>query len=132
MILGMSPLLFVHVALSLVGIATGLVVFYGLLTGKSHGGLTAVFLATTVLTSLTGFPLPATQILPSHIFGVVSLLLLAVAIVALYTSPAGGDGSMSRPRWRRSTSTSLSASCNRSRSWPSSSRWRRPSPSRRS
>ena len=93
MILGMSPLLFVHVALSLVGIATGLVFFYGLLTGKSHGGLTAVFLATTVLTSLTGFPLPATQILPSHIVGVLSLLLLAVAIVALYVHHLAG-------RWR--------------------------------
>jgi hypothetical protein len=61
----MSPLLFVHVALSLIGIATGLAVFYGLLTGKSHGGLIAVFLATTVLTSLTGFPLPET-ILTEH------------------------------------------------------------------
>ena len=90
MILGMSPLLFVHVALSLVGIATGLVVFYGMLTGKSHGGLTAVFLATTVLTSLTGFPLPATQILPSHIVGVLSLVLLAVAIVALYVHHLAG------------------------------------------
>ena len=89
----MSPLLFVHIALSLIGIATGLMVFYGLLTGKLHGGLTAVFLAATVLTSLTGFPLPATQILPSHILGVVSLLLLAVATVALYVQHLAG-------RWR--------------------------------
>jgi hypothetical protein len=90
MILGMSPLLFFHVAISLVGIATGLVVFYGLLTGKSQDGWTAVFLATTVLTSLTGFPLPATQILPSHIFGVLSLVLLAAAIAALYVYHLAG------------------------------------------
>jgi hypothetical protein len=93
MIHGMSPLLFLHVAVSLVGIATGLVVFYGLLTGKPQGGWTAVFLATTVLTSVTGFPLPATQILPSHIVGVLSLVLLAVAIAALYVFHLAG-------RWR--------------------------------
>ncbi len=93
MILGMSPLLFVHVALSLVGIATGLVIFYGLLTGKPQRGWTAVFLATTVLTSVTGFPLPATQLLPSHIVGVLSLVLLAVAIAALYVFHLAG-------RWR--------------------------------
>jgi len=90
MILGMSPLLFVHVAISLIGIATGLVVFYQLLVGKPQGGWTAVFLATTVLTSLTGFPLPATQILPSHIVGVLSLVLLAVAIAALYVYHLAG------------------------------------------
>jgi uncharacterized membrane protein SirB2 len=90
MILGMSPLLFTHVVLSLVGIVTGLVFLYGLLTGKPHGGWTAVFLATTVLTSVTGFPLPATQILPSHIFGVISLVVLAVAIAALYAYHLAG------------------------------------------
>jgi hypothetical protein len=90
MILGMSPLLFVHVALSLIGIASGLVVFYGLLAGKPQGGWTTVFLASTVLTSVTGFPLPATQILPSHIVGVLSLVLLAVAIAALYVYRLAG------------------------------------------
>ena len=84
MILGMSPLLFVHVVISLIGIATGLVVFYSLLTSRPHAGWTAAFLATTVLTSVTGFPLPATQILPSHIVGVLSLVLLAIALAALY------------------------------------------------
>jgi len=90
MILGMSPLLFVHVVLSLIGIAAGLVVLYGLLTGKPHGGWTAVFLATTVLTSVTGFPLPATQLLLSHIVGALSLVLLAVAIAALYVYDLAG------------------------------------------
>jgi hypothetical protein len=90
MILGMSPLLFVHVVISLIGIATGLVVFYGLLTRKPQGGWTAVFLATTVLTSVTGFPLPATQLLPSHIVGALSLVLLGVAIAALYVFRLAG------------------------------------------
>jgi hypothetical protein len=90
MILGMSPLLFVHVALSLIGIATGLIVVYGMITRTPHGGWTAVFLATTALTSLTGFPLPATQLLPSHIFGVISLVLLAVAAAALYVHHLAG------------------------------------------
>jgi hypothetical protein len=84
MILGMSPLLFVHVVISLIGIATGLVVLYGLVTGKPDGTWTAVFLITTILTSLTGFPLPATQLLPSHIVGIISIVLLAVAVAALY------------------------------------------------
>ena len=90
MILGMSPLLFVHVVLSLIGIAAGLVVLYGLLTGKSHGGWIAGFLTTTVLTSVTGFLLPATQLLPSHIVGILSLVLLAVAIVAFYVYHLAG------------------------------------------
>jgi hypothetical protein len=90
MILGMSPLLFVHVAISLIGIATGAVVVYSLLTGRPHGSWTAAFLATTVLTSVTGFPLPATQFLPSHVIGVLSLLLLAVALTALYVYRLAG------------------------------------------
>jgi hypothetical protein len=84
MILGMSPLLFVHVVVSLIGIATGLVVVYGLIRGRPHDGWTAVFLVTTILTSLTGFPLPATQLLPSHIVGIISMVLLALAVAALY------------------------------------------------
>ena len=85
-----EKLLVIHVIISLIGIASGVVVVYGLLTGKPHGGWTAVFLATTVLTSVTGFPLPATQLLPSHIVGVISLLLLAVAIAALYVYHLAG------------------------------------------
>jgi len=93
-------LLVFHVVISLIGIASGLVVVYGLVTGKPHGGWTVVFLTTTVLTSVTGFPLPATQLLPSHVVGIISLLLLAAAIVALYvyTWAAHGAGSMSRAR----------------------------------
>jgi hypothetical protein len=84
MMLGMSPLLFVHVVVSLIGIGTGLAVAYWLGTGKPHAGWTATFLVTTILTSLTGFPLPATQLLPSHILGIISIVLLSIAVSALY------------------------------------------------
>jgi hypothetical protein len=86
MILGMSLSTFtlVHVLISLVGIASGLLVVYGLLLGKRYDGATAIFLVTTVLTSLTGFLFPFTHLLPSHVLGVISLVALAVAIMARY------------------------------------------------
>jgi hypothetical protein len=79
-----STFTLIHVLLSLAGIATGFIVVYGLLTGKRLDGWTAIFLATTVLTSLTGFLFPVEHILPSHIVGIISLLVLAIAIVARY------------------------------------------------
>jgi hypothetical protein len=86
MILGMTTSTFtlVHVLISLVGIASGFVVMYGLLTEKRLDGWTAIFLATTALTSATGFLFPVEHILPSHIVGVISLAVLAVALVARY------------------------------------------------
>jgi len=86
MIFGMttSTYTLVHVLLSLVGIASGLVVVFGLLTGKRLDGWTALFLATTVATSLTGFGFPFDQLLPSHKVGIISLVLLAFAILARY------------------------------------------------
>ena len=84
MIFGMTTFTFVHVVLSLIGIGSGLVVTYGLLTAKPLNGWTAVFLATTVATSVTGFGFPFGQFLPSHYVGVVSLVVLAIAIVARY------------------------------------------------
>jgi hypothetical protein len=86
MILGMSTSTFtlVHVVLSLVGIFAGLVVLVGMFSSKRLDGWTALFLATTVLTSVTGFPFPRDQVLPSHIVGVISLVVLAIAIFALY------------------------------------------------
>ncbi len=86
MILGMTLSTFTlfHVVLSLLGIASGLIVVYGLMTGKRFDGWTAVFLLFTVLTSLTGFLFPFTHLLPSHVVGILSLLMLAVAIVARY------------------------------------------------
>ena len=86
MILGMTLSTFtaLHVLISLVGIGSGFLVVYGLLTGKRFDGATAIFLVTTVLTSLTGFLFPFEHLLKSHIIGVISLLVLAVAIVARY------------------------------------------------
>lgn len=86
MILGMSVSNFtlLHVILSLVGIVAGLVVVFGMLSSKKLDGWTALFLATTVLTSATGFLFPRDKILPSHIVGILSLVLLAIAIFALY------------------------------------------------
>src|ERR1700721_2547725 len=83
-----------HVVLSLVGIATGFIVVYGLLAGKRLDAWTAIFLLFTVLTSLTGFLFPFTHLLPSHVVGILSLFMLAVAIFARY--PRRLEGA-----WRR-------------------------------
>jgi hypothetical protein len=73
-----------HVVLSLIGIATGFVVAAGMLGSKRLAGWTGVFLATTILTSVTGYFFPVDRILPSHIVGAISLVVLAVATIALY------------------------------------------------
>jgi hypothetical protein len=73
-----------HVAVSLLGIATGLVVFWGLLSGRTFSGWTGVFLAALVSTSITGFPLPPFGFDPARATGVISLILLAIAIAARY------------------------------------------------
>jgi hypothetical protein len=92
MILGMSLATFtlVHVVLSLIGIAAGLVVLVGMLRSQRLGGWAALFLATTVLTSVTGFFFPFERLLPSHIVGIISLVVLAVALWALYVRRLAG------------------------------------------
>jgi small-conductance mechanosensitive channel len=92
MIWGMTESTFtlVHVVLSLVGIGSGLVVMFGLLTGKERGGWTLLFLATTVATSVTGFGFPFDHLLPSHKIGFISLVILAIAILARYTFHLAG------------------------------------------
>ncbi|MBB5047981.1 magnesium-transporting ATPase (P-type) [Rhodopseudomonas rhenobacensis] len=86
MILGLSLSTFtlIHVLISLVAIAAGLIAMVGLLTSNPLRGWTALFLAATILTSVTGFFFPFAQLLPSHIVGIISLLLLAAAVIALY------------------------------------------------
>lgn len=86
MVLGMSLATFtlLHVVISLIGIGSGLIVLYGLLAAKPLDGWTATFLATTILTSLTGFLFPVEHLLPSHIVGIISLVFLAVALAARY------------------------------------------------
>ncbi len=92
MVLGLSLPAFtlVHVVISLIGIVAGLVVMFGLLGSKSMPGLTAIFLAFTILTSATGFLFPFEKLLPSHIIGIISLVLLAVACFALYGMKLAG------------------------------------------
>ena len=79
-----------HVIVSLIGIVSGIVVLVGMLSAQRMAGLTAVFLATTVLTSVTGFFLPAEHLLPSHVVGIISLVVLAIALVALYLRRLAG------------------------------------------
>jgi len=86
MIWGMTTPTFtgLHVALSLVGIASGIVVMTGLLRGRSLERWTVVFLLSLLATSVTGFAFPVEHLLPSHKVGVVSVVVLAVAALALY------------------------------------------------
>ena len=85
-----DTLLQIHVALSLIGIASGLVVLYGLLTGNPLAGWTALFLATTILTGVTGFPLPPFGWDPARTVGVTLLVLVATAVAARYAFHLAG------------------------------------------
>jgi hypothetical protein len=86
MVLGLSLSTFtlLHVIISLAGIGSGFIVLFGLLNGKRLDGWTAIFLATTVLTSVTGFIFPFEGLKPAHIVGGISLVVLAIAIFARY------------------------------------------------
>jgi len=92
MIWGMSAATFtlVHVIISLIGILSGFVVVSGLLKSNRSAGWTAIFLITTILTSVTGFGFPFDRFLPSHWVGVISLVVLAVALLALYVFHLSG------------------------------------------
>ncbi len=83
-----------HVFLSLVGLGTGLIVLKGLLTSQPYDHWTKRFLITTVATSVTGFLFPVQQFLPSHGVGILSLIVLAIAILARYRYHLAGG-------WRR-------------------------------
>jgi hypothetical protein len=93
MILGLSTATytFLHVLISLIGIGSGLVVMFGFITGKRLDTLTTVFLTTTVLTSVTGFGFPFDHLLPSHKLGIISLVVLAIAIPARYVFHLAGS-----------------------------------------
>jgi len=86
MILGLSTAAFtlLHTIISLVGIGTGIVVLLGMFASRRLAGWTVLFLATTVLTSITGFCFPSDMIGAPHVVGAMSLIVLAVAIPALY------------------------------------------------
>jgi hypothetical protein len=92
MVFGMSLATYtlIHVIISLIGIASGLIVLFGMFGGKRLNGMTALFLAATVLTSLTGFGFPIEHVTPGIILGVLSLIVLAIAIPARYTFRMSG------------------------------------------
>ena len=91
---GLAAFTLFHVALSLVGILAGLVVVFGLIAGKWLKGWTALFLTTTLATSATGFLFPYHGFKPSYAVGIVSLLVLAIAMFAFYGRGLAGA-------WRR-------------------------------
>ena len=82
--MGLETFTLLHVLVSLVGIGSGLVVMYGFLVAKPLSGINAIFVVTTVLTSVTGFMFPFEHLLPSHKIAILSLVILAVAIAARY------------------------------------------------
>jgi hypothetical protein len=81
----------VHVAISLAAILSGLVVLLGLLTGRRLDHWTSFFLLTTVATSVTGFFFPFHGFTPAIGVGIISLIVLAVAIVARYPRHLAGS-----------------------------------------
>jgi len=81
---GEKNMLQFHVLISLVAMLAGVALLYRLLAGGPIGTATAVFLATMILTDLTGFPLSPFGFDPPRVVGVLSLLLLAASIVAFY------------------------------------------------
>jgi cation transporter-like permease len=81
----------IHVLISLVGIFTGLIVLFGMLAGKRLDGWTKWFLITTVLTSVTGFFFPFHGFTPAVGLGIISLLVLAIAIYARYPRQLTGN-----------------------------------------
>ncbi|BDG72157.1 hypothetical protein [Roseomonas fluvialis] len=82
-----------HTVLSLVALGAGIIVILGMASARDLPGWAALFLATAVATSATGFLFPVAGILPSHIFGVVSLVALAAAMLGRYRHGFAG-------RWR--------------------------------
>ena len=83
-----------HVVLSLIGIGSGVVVIYGLIKAKTLAGWTKLFLATTAATSITGLFFPFNGFTPALALGVLSLIILLIASLALYRHRLHGA-------WRR-------------------------------
>ncbi|HTM74834.1 MAG TPA: hypothetical protein VL198_16535 [Pseudolabrys sp.] len=92
MIIGLSLENFtiLHVIISLVAIVSGLVVLVGMLRASRLPGWTALFLATTILTSVTGFMFPISGVTPAIVLGLISIVILVIALAALYLKQLSG------------------------------------------
>jgi hypothetical protein len=88
--LSLSTFTILHVVISLIGIASGFVVFYELVTSKRLGGWNTLFLTTTVLTTVTGFLFPNLTLTPAVITGILSSIVLVIALFALYARHLSG------------------------------------------
>lgn len=80
----MSTFTAVHVALSLIAIVAGFIVLYGLLTANKMAGMTVIFLVSTFATCATGFGFPFSGFTPAIGVGILSLVVLAAAVMARY------------------------------------------------
>ncbi|MGD9836456.1 MAG: hypothetical protein AB7F72_00930 [Afipia sp.] len=79
-----------HLIISMIAIGLGFVVAGGILSSNRLPRWTLWFLILTILTSATGFLFPFTKLLPSHIVAIISLVLLAIAVYALYGKGLSG------------------------------------------
>ena len=80
----------IHVVISLVALVSGLITLYGWINNKNWDGWTALFLVTIILTSITGFPLPPFGLDPPRMVGILSLILLAIAVLGIYVFKISG------------------------------------------
>jgi hypothetical protein len=92
MIAGLSTENFtiLHVVISLIAIVSGFIVLVGMLGARRLPGWTALFLVTTILTSVTGFMFPISGLTPGIVVGLISIVMLAIALIALYVKGLGG------------------------------------------
>ena len=80
MMFNLRTLTMVHVVISLLGIGSGFVVMFGLLTANELPIWTAIFLSTTLAKSVTGFLYPFQKFTPAIGVGIASMIALALAI----------------------------------------------------
>lgn len=84
MIFGLTLFTFVHVVITLIAMAAGLIAIFGMIGNNRMDGITAIFLLFTVLTSVTGFLFPIVKLTPALILGIMSIVVLAIALAARY------------------------------------------------
>jgi hypothetical protein len=88
--ISLSLFTIVHVIISMIAIAAGFIAMFGMIGNKPLGGWNAIFLWTTILTSVTGFGFPISGVTPGIVIGILSLIILAVALFALYSKHLAG------------------------------------------